>query len=347
MGSRAMCGFWNKNRALATIQSLMVGGHAGDMQPVRFRNRSLDVAGNLHLPADFDPSNTYAAIVCVHPGNAVKEQTAGLYAAKMAQRGYVALAFDASYQGESAGEPRYLEEPASRVEDIRCAVDYLTTLEFVDEARIGVLGICAGGGYAVNAAMTEHRIAAVGVVSPINIGRARREGDGRSGNAVRLLEEVGRQRTVEARGGQPGIRPWIPGSPEDARSAGVTDADVLEAVDYYRTPRGEHPNSTNQLRFVSVASVIAFDAFHLVEELLTQPLQVIVGNRVGSFGSYRDGYELFRRTTSDKSLQVVEGAGHYDLYDVPQYVDQAVRTLSVFFDTNLAVRDPAQEFAAR
>ncbi|MGW3957378.1 alpha/beta hydrolase [Streptomyces sp. NPDC004752] len=176
-----MCGFWNKNWALATIQSLMVGGHAEDMQPVRFRNRSLDVAGNLHLPADFDPSNTYAAIVCVHPGNAVKEQTAGLYAAKMAQRGYVALAFDASYQGESGGEPRYLEEPASRVEDIRCAVDYLTTLKFVDEARIGVLGICAGGGYAVNAAMTEHRIAAVGVVSPINIGRARREGDGRRG----------------------------------------------------------------------------------------------------------------------------------------------------------------------
>ncbi|MGW3957379.1 hypothetical protein ACWEKM_42345 [Streptomyces sp. NPDC004752] len=93
--------------------------------------------------------------------------------------------------------------------------------------------------------------------------------------------------------------------------------------------------------------MIAFDAFHLVEELLTQPLQVIVGNRVGSFGSYRDGYELFRRTTSDKSLQVVQGAGHYDLYDVLQYVDQAVQTLSVFFDTNLAVRNPVEELAAR
>ncbi|MWA04955.1 alpha/beta fold hydrolase [Actinomadura sp. LD22] len=304
------------------------------MPSVTFKNRNLELAGDLRLPAGFDPAETYAAIICVHPGSGVKEQTAGLYAAKMAERGYAALAFDASYQGESGGEPRYAEEPASRVEDIRCAVDHLVTLDFIDEDRIGVLGICAGGGYAVNAAMTEHRISAVGAVSPINIGRARREG----GNAVELLEEAGRQRTIEARTGRADLRPWIPDTPEEARAAGITDADVLEAVDYYRTPRGRHPNSTNRLRFVSVASVIAFDAFHLVEELLTQPLQVVVGDRVGGFGSYRDGYELFRRATSDKALRVVDGAGHYDLYDVPQYVDQAVETLTAFFDTNLAGR---------
>jgi fermentation-respiration switch protein FrsA (DUF1100 family) len=306
------------------------------MEPITFPNRHLEIAGTLHLPAGFDPAGTYAAVVCVHPGNGVKEQTAGLYAAEMARRGYVALAFDASYQGESGGEPRHLEEPASRVEDIRCAVDHLTTLGYVDEERIGVLGVCAGGGYAVNAAMTDHRIAAVGVVAPINIGRARREGAGSRENTVRLLEEVGRQRTIEARGGQPGIRPWVPDSPEEARAAGITDADVLQAVDYYRTPRGEHPRSANRLRFVSVAPVLAFDAFHLVEELLTQPLQVVVGDRVGSFGSYRDGYELFRRADCDKSLRVVEGAGHYDLYDVPRYVDQAASALGAFFDAHLA-----------
>lgn len=305
------------------------------MQSITFRNRDHEVAGSLHLPADFDRSQKHASIICVHPGNGVKEQTAGLYASKMADQRYVALVFDASYQGDSGGEPRYLEEPASRVEDVRCAVDYLTTLDFVDEVRIGVLGVCAGGGYAVNAAMTEHRIAAVGVVSPINIGRARREGDGRLGNAVRLLEEVGRQRTLEARSGEPGLRPWVPDTPDAATEGGVTEADVLEAVDYYRTPRGQHPNSSNQLRFVSVASVIAFDAFHLVEELLTQPLHVVVGNRVGSFGSYRDGYEVFRRAFSDKSLHVVDGAGHYDLYDKPKFVDEAVETLTAFFDARL------------
>jgi fermentation-respiration switch protein FrsA (DUF1100 family) len=327
--------FSNKNQAISSIQSPISFGHAEVMQSITFTNRGIDIAGNLHLPADFDPSHRYAAIVCVHPGSSVKEQTAGLYAAHMAEHGYVALAFDASYQGDSGGEPRYLEEPAARVEDIRCAVDYLTTLEFVDDERIGVLGICAGGGYAVNAAMTEHRIRAVGVVSPVNIGRARREGTGGVANTVRLLEEIGRQRTLEARTGQPDLRPWTPAGAEEARSMGITDIDTLEAIDYYRTPRGEHPNSNNQLRFTSVATVLAFDAFHLVEELLTQPLQVIVGDRIGSFGSYRDGYELWRRARGEKSLQVVAGAGHYDLYDGPQYVDQAVKTLAAFYDGEL------------
>ena len=311
------------------------------MQRISFPNGNHELAGHLHLPPDFDPARSYAALICVHPGNGVKEQTAGIYAAALTARGYVALAFDASHQGESGGEPRYVEAPAARVEDIRCAVDFLTTAEFVDDDRIGVLGICAGGGYAVNAAMTEHRIAAVGVVSPINIGRARREGDGCAGYAVGLLEEIGRERTVEARTGRPSIRPWLPGSPDAAQRAGITDGDVLAAVDYYQTPRGGHPNSANQLRFASVASVIAFDAFHLVEQLLTQPLQVVVGDRIGSFGSYRDGYELFRRAPGEKDLLVVAGAGHYDLYDNPDHVGQAVERLDTFYATHLTGRDVA------
>src|SRR5690606_31425104 len=141
------------------------------MKSVTFRNRTWDVAANLHLPKDFDESGKYAAIVCVHPGSSCKGQTAGIYAEKLAEQGFVAIAFDASFQGESGGEPRYIEDPATRVEDVRCAVDYLTTLPYVDEDRIGVLGVCAGGGYAVNAAMTEHRIKAVGTVVAANIGK--------------------------------------------------------------------------------------------------------------------------------------------------------------------------------
>lgn len=268
------------------------------MQHVTFKDRSIDIAGNLHLPPGFDETAQYAALVCVHPGSSVKEQTAGIYAGHMAQKGYVALAFDAAFQGESGGEPRFAEEPASRVEDIRCAVDFLTTLDYVDEDRIGVLGVCAGGGYAVNAAMTEHRFKAVGTVVAANLGRAYREGDGSRGFAVKTLEEVGRQRTLEARGAEPLITPWTPSSPQAAREAGITDVDMLEAVDYYRTPRGHHARSSNQLLFRSVGSMLAFDAFHLVDELLTHPLQVIVGNRVGGFGSYRDGHELFHRAAS-------------------------------------------------
>jgi fermentation-respiration switch protein FrsA (DUF1100 family) len=304
------------------------------MRNITFKNGSRDIAGVIHLPAGFEESEKYAAIVCVHPGSSVKEQTAGIYAARMADKGYVALAFDASFQGESGGEPRHVEDPAARVEDIRCAVDFLTTLSYVDENRIGVLGICAGGGYAVNAAMTEHRIRAVGTVAAVNIGRARREAGG-AGSAIKMLEAVGRQRTLEARGGEPLITNWIPNSPKEAEEAGVIGLDSLEAVDYYRTPRGRHERASNQLRFTSVASVLAFDAFHLAEELLTQPLQIIVGNRIGEFGSYQDGHELFQRATCEKDLFVIDDASHYDLYDRPEHVGRAVEKLAAFYGDNL------------
>ncbi|HWC84359.1 MAG TPA: alpha/beta hydrolase [Pseudonocardiaceae bacterium] len=300
------------------------------MQQVSIQNGSVGIAGNLYLPTDFDENKQYAAIACVHPGSSVKEQTAGIYAERLAQQGFVALAFDASGQGESGGEPRGAEVPAARVEDIRCAVDFLTTPSFVDHERIGVLGICAGGGYAVNAAMTERRIRAVGTVVPVNIGRARREGP-----VDQLLDEVAAARTREARGDDPVITNWLPDSPEAAVEAGITDVDVLEAVDYYRTPRGRHERSDNRLKFTSTAPMLAFDAFHLAEQLLTQPLQVIVGNRIGGFGSYRDGHELFGKARGAKDLVEIDGASHYDLYDRPEYVGQAVETLKVFYARHL------------
>ncbi|GGY04544.1 alpha/beta hydrolase [Streptomyces minutiscleroticus] len=308
------------------------------MHNVTFRNGGITMAGQVFLPPGFDARahTKHAALVCVHPGSGVKEQTAGLYARQMASKGFVTLAFDASGQGESGGEPRHAEVPAARVEDIRCAVDFLTTLDHVDESKIGVLGICAGGGYAVNAAMTDHRIRAVGVVAAVNIGRARRAGGPDS--VAEMLEAVGRQRTLEARGGAPLITRWIPDSPQEAAAAGVTEPDALEAVDYYRTPRGRHPRSDNRLRFTSVADVIGFDAFHLVEELLTQPLQVIVGSEAGEFGSYQEGVDLYRRAPGRKDLHVIDGASHYDLYDRPAYVGQAVTRLESFYAEALSLQ---------
>jgi fermentation-respiration switch protein FrsA (DUF1100 family) len=308
------------------------------MERVTFKNGTIDVVGNLYLPAGFDQHTTYAAVVTVHPGSGVKEQTAGIYARRMSEQGYVALAFDALYQGESGGEPRFLEDPATRVEDIRAAVDLLTTLDYVDAERIGVLGVCAGGGYAVSAAMTERRIRAVGAVAVTNIGRGYRESGGPEGSVAATLDTVARERTAVAAGAEPAIVPWLPDSPAEAERAGITELDVLEAVDYYRTPRGGHPRSSNQLLLRSAAPLFGFDAFHLVEELLTQPLQVVVGNRVGAFGSYRDGHELFRRAPGPKDLLVIDGASHYDLYDRPEAVDKAVERLAAFYGEHLGPR---------
>lgn len=277
-------------------------------QKVKFKNRNWEVAAILQFPPHFDEKEKYAAIVCGHPISSCKEQTSGhIYGKQLAEAGFITLAFDASCQGESGGEPRFLEDPALRVEDFRCAADYLTALEYIDEKRIGVLGICGGGGYAANAAMTERRFKAVATVVAANYGRVMREGNYTADAAIKALEAVANQRTAQARGAEAKIIGYIPNTQEERIAAGMNDIDVVEAIDYYRTPRAQSENSPNLLRFDSLDKVFAFDAFHLADHLLTQPLMVIVGDRVGAFGSYRDGYELFNRAASqDKQIHVVQ-----------------------------------------
>ncbi|MCX4615605.1 MULTISPECIES: alpha/beta hydrolase [Streptomyces] len=296
------------------------------MQNVTFTNAGVTMAGNLHLPDGFSEDRSYPAIVSVHPGGGVKEQTAGLYAEKLAREGFVTLAFDASHQGESGGQPRHLEDHASRVEDVRAAVDYLSTLSYVDAGRIGVLGICAGAGYAVNATMTDRRIKAVGTISPIDIGAAYRLGwDGTEPVARQLatLDAVAQQRAAEAAGADAVIVPYVPETVDE-----TTVPDMAEAHDYYRTPRAKHPRSDNRMLFTSIANVYAFDAFHQVETLLTQPLLMVAGSKAGSLWQAE---QLLPRVNSPKELAIVDGAGHVSLYDIPEYVDQPTAHLSPFF----------------
>jgi fermentation-respiration switch protein FrsA (DUF1100 family) len=295
---------------------------------VTFNNNGLKMAGNLYLPKDFNENQKYPVIITVHPGGGVKEQTSGLYAKKMSENGFVALAFDASHQGESEGLPRFLENPTERVEDIKSAVDYVITLKFVDAENIGIIGICAGGGYSVNAALTEKRIKAIAVASPVSTGN-KKGWDGKApiSEALNALEAVAKQRTAEANGGQPVFVNYVPEKPDAS-----THNDLIEATEYYRTPRAQHPNSTNLMLMTSLDKMLAFEAFANIETFLNQPIQVIVGTKAGSRWQ---GEEIYQKAKSKKELVLIDGATHMDLYDIPKYVDQVAKNMTSFFNKNL------------
>lgn len=306
------------------------------MKTVKIKHLSWDIAATLQFPPDFDEAKKYPAIISAHPIGSCKEQTSGtVYGAALAKEGFVVIAFDASFQGDSGGEPRYIEDPTLRVEDFRVVTDYLMTLPYVDEERVGVLGICGGGGYAINAAMTERRIKAVGTITGANYGRLMREAF--SGfNPIAALEAMAKQRTAEARGAELRVDDLLPPSPEAAKAAGLTETDLFGATEYYRSPRGRAPNGVNRSLFSHQAVAVGWDAFHLAEVLLTQPLMVVVGDQVGAFGAYRDGCEIIGRAASKKKeLVVVQGWSHYDLYDKPEPVGQALAKLVPFYKENL------------
>jgi dienelactone hydrolase len=174
------------------------------MERVTYKARNLgtDIVANVFKPPEFDGSKKYSAIVVTHPFGGVKEQTSGLYAQRMAEEGFISVAFDASYQGESGGAPRLMEVPAQRVDDISCAIDYLVQQPQVAPNRIGSLGICSGGGYAMCNAATELRVKAVATVSMFDLGDARRRAMGLLSYEERMkrLKDACEQRSKEARG---------------------------------------------------------------------------------------------------------------------------------------------------
>ncbi len=278
------------------------------MKTVSINHQYWNIAADLHFPPDFDEKKKYPAIISAHPIGSCKEQTSGsVYGTALAEAGFVVIAFDASFQGAAARAALHRGSEL-RVEDFRVVADYLVTLDYVDDRRIGVLGICGGGGYSINAAMTERRIRAVGTVTGVNYGRLMREGF--SGyDPIGALEAMAQQRTDEARGAALRVDDLLPPSPEEAKQRGLTEIDLYEATEYYRTPRGQKPHGANRSLFSHQGAAAGWDAFHLAEVLLTQPLMVVVGDKVGAFGAYRDGCEIVGRARSEKKELVVLDAG--------------------------------------
>lgn len=302
------------------------------IQKVSFKNRmQINVVGNLYLPKGYDDSKKYAAIVVGHPFGGVKEQTSGLHAQKMAELGYVTLAFDASFYGESGGEPRRIEVPEIRVEDFSAAVDFLSNHPLVDKERIGVIGICGGGCYSVSAAQIDHRIKALATISMYDMGRARRQGvgDGMTyEQRMATLDEIGRQRTAEFGGAQ---RKDIRALPEKVDAS--TPQYAREFLEYYDNPkRGQHPNSTAYYSYTSLAPMMNFFPFVQIETISPRPLLFIAGEKAVSKYFSEDAYN---RAAEPKELFVVPGATHVDLYDQPQYLAVTLPKLNSFFQQYL------------
>lgn len=298
------------------------------VKKVKFKNRiDITVAGNLYIPKDIDKEKKYPAIIVGHPFGGVKEQTAGLYAQKLAEKGFITLAFDASFYGESGGNPRKIEVPEIRVEDYSAAVDFMSNYPLVDENNIGVIGICGGGGYAVSAAQIDHRIKAVATVSMYDMGRARRQGVGDTVSyeeRMKTLDEIGKQRTREFRGEK---RKDIRALPVKADEN--TPQYAREFLAYYENPeRGYHPNSDGWYSYTSLAPMMNFFPFAQIETISPRPVLFIVGENAVSKYFSDDAYS---KAAEPKELFVIKDATHVDLYDVPQYMEQSLAKLDEYF----------------
>lgn len=309
------------------IYPLKDGENGVKIQKVSYPNRlQINVVANLFLPPNYDSSKKYAAIVVGHPFGGVKEQTSGLHAQRLAELGYITLAYDASFHGESGGFPRHIEVPEIKVEDFSAAIDFLSNYPLVDKNRIGVLGVCASGGYSVSAAQIDHRIKALATVSMYDMGRARRQGLGdviSYEQRMKTLDEIGEQRTREFAGEK---RKDINAIPE---VLGENETEnTKEFFDYYRTSRGSHPNSTAAYSFTSLAPMMNFFPFAQIETISPRPLLFIVGERAVSKYFSEDAY---KKAAAPKELFVVPGASHVDLYDRPEYMKVSLKKLDAFF----------------
>ena len=333
---------------LATIPLTAVGqdmAHGADnfyhstqltSEKVRFNNQyHMQIVGNLYVPKNRRPGQALPAIIVGHPMGAVKEQSADLYAQKLAEQGFVTLAIDQSFWGESAGEPRNAVAPDIYAEAFSAAVDYLGTQPQVDRERIGVLGICGSGSFVISAAKIDPRMKAIATVSMYDMGAANRSALNRSQSVEQrkaVIAAAARQRWIEAEGGA---------AQYTSGTVHVLEADThpiqREFYDFYRTPRGEftpagsspqlttHPTLTSNVKFMN------FYPFNDIETISPRPMLFISGDQAHSKEFSEEAYRL---AGQPKELLWVKGAGHVDLYDRVNLIPWG--KLTAFFGKHLA-----------
>jgi uncharacterized protein len=297
---------------------------------VSYKNRfGIKIAADLYLPKDFDESKKYAAVIIGAPYGGVKEQGSGIYAQNMAERGFVALAFDPSYNGYSGGEPRHISSPDLFVEDFSSGVDYVGTRPFVDRNQIGVIGMCGSGGFAISAAQVDRRIKVVATVSMYDISRAQRNGFKDSlteEDRNRILDAISEQRYAEFEGNPPALTDR--GAPIGFDDN--TDPIGREFGEFYSTPRGYHPNSITQFTVTSSMSFMNFPLLTHIKSISPRPILFLMGEQAHSRYFSEDAYEL---AAEPKELYIVPNAGHVDLYDKTDLIP--FDKLEAFFTENL------------
>jgi fermentation-respiration switch protein FrsA (DUF1100 family) len=305
------------------------------VQKVTFKNQyQMTVAGHLFLPRDRYPDAKLPALVVGHPMGAVKEQSADLYATKMAEQGFATMSVDLSFWGESDGQPRNAVAPDVYTETFSAAVDFLGTRPFVDRKRIGAIGICGSGSFVISAAKIDPRIKAVATVSMYDMGAASRHALNKSltpEQRRKVIAEAVEQRYAEFEGGK---TRYTGGTVHELTAD--THPIQREFFDFYRTPRGEftpkggspelttHPTLTSNVKFMN------FYPFEDIETISPRPLLFITGDQAHSKEFSEDAY---RRAAEPKELFLVKGAGHVDLYDRVTLIP--FDRLTAFFRDNL------------
>ncbi|MEU2612598.1 alpha/beta hydrolase [Micromonospora sp. NPDC007271] len=311
-----------------------------NIHPVSYTLRGLKIAANVYTPANYDPNGAYPAITVAHPNGGVKEQVAGRYAQRLAEQGYITIAADAAYQGASEGEPRNVDKPFFRTDDVHGMADFIAGYPGVDTERLGALGICGGGGYTLKAVQSDKRFKAVATVSMFNSGRVRRNGmqDSQMGTIQKRLKEASDARAQEVAGRGIPVRTheMTGGNILYAGDADLTDEQIdALPVDLYRQGykyywrTHAHPGSTFKYTMSSLLDLMSFDATDQLD-LINVPLLLIAGSEADT--RYMSEDALSKATgTEDKELFLIEGATHIETYWVDEYVDAALGKLTAFF----------------
>ncbi len=315
-----------------------------NIHPVTYKLNGLDISANVYTPAKYDTDTVYPAVVVAHPNGGVKEQVAGLYAQRLAEQGYITIAADAAYQGGSGGQPRNVDKPTYRIEDIHGMADFISRYPRVDVDRLGLLGICGGGGYSLKAAQTDKRFKSIATLSMFNSGRVRRNGymDSQLSTIPERLRQASdaRAKEVAARDIRMRTHEMTGGDVLYAGDANLTDEQIAalpfelyrQGYEYYWKTHA-HSGSTFKYTMSSLLDLMRWDATDRLE-LLDQPLLMIAGSKADSLYMTEDAFAK-ATGTKDKELFELDGATHIETYWVPEYVDAALKKLTKFFGRSL------------